>query len=62
MKNKLSTGGDRSLLTLGCHLALLSLTTITRPQDHPLPKQLSTHLFIHSFQLFSGLQRKQNRS
>lgn len=31
----------------GCHLSLLSLTAITHPWDHPLPKL--PYLLIHSF-------------
>lgn len=45
MKNTFFRRGDRSVLTLGRHLALLRLTTINGPQGQPLPKQLSTHSF-----------------
>lgn len=60
MKNRFFRRGDRSLLTLGCHEALLRLTTINGPQGQPLPEQLSTHSFIR-FSHFLG-RRGNNRS
>lgn len=57
-KNRLFRRGDRSLLTLGRHLALLRLTTITCTQDHPLPKHLSTYSFIRSIYFLGGRGNK----